>query len=204
MNRIADLCGRSTAGPPDAGLLRPPKDLLAHPQHEQEKQEQPRCSIFGSSEDAPGELSVNGDDGGTTTKSSSRVPLLSADSGDAPPTNAEHVAGIPADNGNNQVLILLDMNGTLLFRAKKPLRVSTKFREGWGLEQQGEEEVYKPAFVHGEPDPLQYYMRPGAVELVRAMGRHPRVQLAFYTSMRGANALPAARFLMHGDGGGDR
>jgi len=30
------------------------------------------------------------------------------------------------------------------------------------------------------------------------MDRHPRVRLAFYTSMRGANALPAARFLMGG------
>ncbi|CAM9832519.1 unnamed protein product, partial [Laminaria digitata] len=51
-------------------------------------------------------------------------------------------------------------------------------------------------FVHGNPVPLQYYMRPGARELVAEMVRHPRVRLAFYTSMRGVNALPAANFLM--------
>lgn len=93
------------------------------------------------------------------------------------------------------------MNGTLLFRAKEALRFST---EGGGGGSKQEEEVVKPAFVHGEPEPLQYYMRPGAAELVAAMDRHPRVQLAFYTSMRGVNALPAARFLMYGDDDGDR
>ena len=89
------------------------------------------------------------------------------------------------------MLVLLDMNGTLLYRAKKPLPVP----EGGG----GGGAAGTVSFVHGNPVPLQYYMRPGAAELVAAMARHPRVRLAFYTSMRGVNALPAANFLMPED-----
>lgn len=103
-------------------------------------------------------------------------------------TNGHRVAG--GGGSNDPVLVLLDMNGTLLYRAKKPLPVP----EGGGGGAAG-----TASFVHGDPVPLQYYMRPGAAELVAAMARHPRARLAFYTSMRGVNALPAANFLMPED-----
>lgn len=167
--------------------------------------------MVGNGEGGSGAVRVNGDGGlaatpTTATSTTTRDSSLSAVWDDAPLANAQHT-----ENRINQVLVLLDMNGTLLFRAKKTLRVSKNggaggeggARGGEGSEQEEEgQEVITPAFVHGEPVPLQYYMRPGAAELVAAMDRHPRVQLAFYTSMRGANALPAARFLMHGGGGG--
>lgn len=118
------------------------------------------------------------------------------------PTNGHRVAGAGTSNG--PVLVLLDMNGTLLYRAKKPLRIPEggdggggggggRGGDGGGGGGGGAGTV---AFVHGNPVPLQYYMRPGAGELVAEMVRHPRVRLAFYTSMRGVNALPAASFLM--------
>lgn len=88
----------------------------------------------------------------------------------------------------SQVLILFDMNGTLLYRAKRPLQLPA-----------GQNESPEPAFVHGDPDPFQYFMRPGARELVGSIARHPRACVAFYTSMRGVNALPAALFLMPED-----
>lgn len=99
-------------------------------------------------------------------------------------------------SAKHPVLVLVDMNGTLLYRAKRPLQVEATDGEKSGG-------VYAPAFVHGDPLPLQYYMRPGARDFVAAMATHPRVRLAFYTSMRGSNALPAARFLMPDTDGGD-
>ena len=94
------------------------------------------------------------------------------------------------------MLVLLDMNGTLLYRAKKPLRTP----KSGGIDGRGGGGgAGTVAFVHGDPVPLEYYMRPGAAELVAAMVRHPRVRLAFYTSMRAVNALPAASFLMPKD-----
>lgn len=88
----------------------------------------------------------------------------------------------------DRVLVLFDMNGTLLYRAKRPLPLP----EGWSDPPQ-------PAFEHGDPDPFQYFFRPGARELVGAVSRHRRACVAFYTSMRGVNALPAALFLMPED-----
>lgn len=155
LDRVARFCdsdrnGSGSGGgndPPSADLLRPPSDLLAHPQHHEQQQ-------HGS----------NLDNGRATRGSSS-------------------------SGNDNRVLVLLDMNGTLLYRSKTRLaKVSGDGDDGSG----------GAAFVHGDPDPLHYYIRPGAAELVAALASHPRVRLAFYTSMRGVNALPAARYLMYG------
>ncbi|CAM9412554.1 unnamed protein product, partial [Hapterophycus canaliculatus] len=154
LDRVARFCdndsnssGNSGATvPPSADILRPPSDLLVHPQHEEQQ--------HGS--------------------------------------NLENDRAAHSSNGSdndNRVLVLLDMNGTLLYRARKPLVNDSS---------DGEDCSGGAAFVHGDPDPMHYYMRPGASELVAALAAHPRVQLGFYTSMRGVNALPAARFLMHG------
>lgn len=98
----------------------------------------------------------------------------------------------PPSSSEDPVLVLVDMNGTLLYRAKKPLM----------LPSVGNGQAGSVAFVHGDPVPLQYYMRPGAADFVAAMVQHPRARLAFYTSMRGVNAIPAARFLLPGDDDG--
>lgn len=68
------------------------------------------------------------------------------------------------------ILILLDMNGTLLLRLKGKLA---------GL---------RPDLTHAG---LNYYFRAGVCDLVSMLLDHPRVVLAFYTSMRESNALPA-------------
>ncbi|CAM9279330.1 unnamed protein product [Choristocarpus tenellus] len=70
------------------------------------------------------------------------------------------------------------MNGTLLYRAKGTL-------EGPSAPPH--------SFQHAD---LFYYFRPGAKDLVQAILAHPRARLAFYTSMRGSNALPAAQYLL--------
>lgn len=88
----------------------------------------------------------------------------------------------------SRVLILLDMNGTLLYRHKRPQPILL-----------GKNTHAEPAFVHGHPDPFHYFMRPGSREFVEAIARHPRARVAFYTSMRLENALPAARSLMSED-----
>lgn len=109
-----------------------------------------------------------------------------------PDDNGGDVLRVPAHHppDAHPVLVLLDMNGTLLYRAKKPLPIIVPDDDGRDT---------APAFIHGDPLPLHYYMRPGAKEFVAAMVRHPRVCLAFYTSMRGVNAIPAAQFLMPDD-----
>lgn len=168
LDRLAGLCGADAAAPPTADLLRPPTDLLAHPEPV-------------STTDASGSGTSSGNGSGPGVQVGGEGVATAAD--------------VDLPSRRNQVLILLDMNGTLLYRAKKPLRAACGGgpEAGAAAAAKVEEGV---AFVHGDPDPFRYYMRPGAAELVAAMHRHPRVQLAFYTSMRGINALPAARFLM--------
>lgn len=175
LDGLVSLCN-DTAGRCPAGSLvdPPPPGLLVRG---------PPCSIISEGSADPSAKAGQGGVGHST----------SGDSGC--PTNGRRAARGGASN--DPVLVLLDMNGTLLYRAKKPLRVPQGAggdgRDGRGGGGGGAGTV---AFVHGDPVPLQYYMRPGAAELVAAMARHPRVRLAFYTSMRGVNALPAASFLM--------
>lgn len=198
---MAGLCGAEAAGPPTADLLRPPTDLLAHPQQQQRRP--------GSATDGDGSGSSNGigssnggsNGGSNGTSNSTSGPDVPANGGGPPAgLNLPSPAGIDLPSKGNQVLVLLDMNGTLLYRAKKPLRAAAS---GDGSEAAAAVATAAAvSFVHGDPVPLQYYMRPGAAQLVAAMHRHSRVRLAFYTSMRGVNALPAARFLMPGDGHG--
>eukprot|EP00752_Nemacystus_decipiens_P005334 g4838.t1 len=186
LDRLAGLCGAEADSPPTADLLRPPTDLLAHPQQHPQKQE-----------GEPGSTTTDGVSADVGSGSGSG-PSKPADGGSAA-AGAGAAAGVDAPSNTNLVLVLLDMNGTLLYRAKKPLRAAS----GGGPEAAAAAAATVEAgvaFVHGHPDPFQYYMRPGAAELVAAMHRHPRVRLAFYTSMRGVNALPAARFLMPDDG----
>eukprot|EP00903_Cladosiphon_okamuranus_P020304 g18631.t2 len=182
LDRLAGLCGAEAPAPPTADLLRPPTDLLAHPQHHQ----------------APGPTSTTTVDDESWTSKDGGGPGVLETSG----ANATATVDLDSPSESDQVLVLLDMNGTLLYRAKKPLRPAAAAC-GDGSEVEVEAAAAKVAtaasFVHGDPDPFQYYMRPGAGELVAAMHRHPRVRLAFYTSMRGVNALPAARFLMPDD-----
>ncbi|CBJ28121.1 expressed unknown protein [Ectocarpus siliculosus] len=178
LNRIVGLC--DDAGPPVADLIRPPTNLLAHP-----RRHRGPGSITDTAEPLAADSPAAGC-GGVTSHSS--------DSNGAVPPRDGNDTDLPLKT--KQVLILLDMNGTLLYRAKKPLRVSN---DGGGGGGGGDSKWGAPAFVHGENVPLHYYMRPGAAELVAALEAHPRTRLAFYTSMRGVNALPAARFLMPGD-----
>jgi len=72
---------------------------------------------------------------------------------------------------DSPILILLDMNGTLLLRLKGKLA-------GSGASD----------FTHAG---LHYYLRSGVTELVSMLIRHPRARVAFYTSMRESNAKPA-------------
>ena len=85
-------------------------------------------------------------------------------------------------NGGGKLLVLLDMNGTLLHRTKS-----------------------RPQHIRLAPDlalprtadsPARcYYMRPQAQWFVQALMAMPRVRLAFCTSMFGRNAHPAVEYL---------
>lgn len=109
----------------------------------------------------------------TSPENTSRVPP--DDTGTCTERSQSDLGG----GGQDPVLILSDMNGTLLYRAKPHV----SFPPGaW-------------SFTAGDPKPLQYCIRPGASDLVGDLQRHPRARFAFYTSMRKVNALPAARFL---------
>ncbi len=90
------------------------------------------------------------------------------------------------DSTNKKILVLLDMNGTLLLRSDKRVmaRKNNKpidflFRQRSGKKQ-------------------YYYLRDGAVELIswlmyqRSLGT---LDAAFYTSMRMENAVPVAAHL---------
>ncbi|CAM9911655.1 unnamed protein product [Ectocarpus sp. 4 AP-2014] len=179
LDRVAGLCDTSSAaGPPAADLIRPPTNLLAHPQRHRGP-----GSIANTAEPLAADRPAVGCGGVTGHSSDSNGAVSPRDRHD-----------MDVRSKNKQILILLDMNGTLLHRAKKALRVSNDGGGGGGDSTWG-----APAFVHGENVPLHYYMRPGAAELVAALEAHPRARLAFYTSMRGVNALPAARFLMPDD-----
>ncbi|CAM9687065.1 unnamed protein product [Chrysoparadoxa australica] len=74
------------------------------------------------------------------------------------------------------LLVLLDMNGTILRRAKSDLIGGRK-----------------PDLLHNS---IRYYMRPHAITLVDLLRSHPRARLGFYTSMRRENALPAVTWLL--------
>lgn len=127
---------------------------------------------------------------GTTAEPSPEIAMISP----PPPCRSDHLDNSARASASTdvdivgKVLILFDMNGTLLYRAKRPLQLPA-----------GQNNPPEPAFTHGDPDPFQYFMRPGARELIKSIARHPRTRMAFYTSMRGVNALPAALFLMPGD-----
>ena len=92
---------------------------------------------------------------------------------------------VPIRQGN-PVLVLADMNGTLVHRSKTRLNCRTE-----------------PAC---EANKTFYYARPGAKDLIQFLlhaartteeGRR-RVVFAFYTSMREANARPIADYLTGG------
>ena len=182
MDGLISLCNDTANRCPSGFLLDPPS---------------PPPSLVEREPPCPGDP-VEG--GGEPSADAEQNSLgCSAGSGSCAPTNGHPVAQGDALKG--PVLVLLDMNGTLLYRAKKPLPVSKGGGDngGGGGGSGGGGGAGTVAFVHGDPVPLQYYMRPGAAELVAEMSRHPRVHLAFYTSMRGVNALPAATFLMPED-----
>ncbi|CAM9392793.1 unnamed protein product [Discosporangium mesarthrocarpum] len=86
-------------------------------------------------------------------------------------------SGASNDRVKPPILLLLDMNGTLLYRSKSLIEGPS---------------VPPPSLLHGD---LFYYFRPWASELVRFALGHPRVRVAFYTSMRGSNAMPAVQYL---------
>jgi hypothetical protein len=94
-----------------------------------------------------------------------------------PPPPPRRPQSPTTSNGQKKVLVLLDMNGTLLLRLKGRLGKAP------------------PTFQHAG---LNYYLRAGVVELVQMLRQHPRCTLAFYTSMRESNALPA---VLHITGG---
>jgi hypothetical protein len=79
-----------------------------------------------------------------------------------------------------RILVLFDMNGTLLVRSKS-----------------------KSAFGSRLPDlkvdSTYYFVRPGAKELVRLVRSMECVDFGFYTSMMMRNALPAALFFQDDD-----
>ena len=83
-----------------------------------------------------------------------------------------------------KLLVLLDMNGTLLYRAKSRLPKLVP-----DLAPSG---VRKSALPGAK---YFYYVRPQARWFVRALMAMPRVRLAFCTSMQGANARPAVEYL---------
>ena len=122
--------------------------------------------------------SFGGDDGGAGAALLSM--LQTASLGDEPSDASEPVTTSKKKKKKKKkagFLVLLDMNGTLLLRLKGRL---------------GEE---PPNFHHAG---LNYFLRDGVVELVQALRAHPRCTLAFYTSMRESNALPA---VLHITGG---
>ena len=71
---------------------------------------------------------------------------------------------------NPNLLVLIDMNGTLLLREKKCLPGRA------------------PDFIHAKK---YYYMRPGAKDFVKEIIAMPGIRFAFYTSMLETNAKPA-------------
>jgi hypothetical protein len=75
-----------------------------------------------------------------------------------------------------KMLVLFDMNGTLLVRSKK--------RGVFGIRD--------PDLV---VDRTYYFVRPGAKELIeQLLTYHDVIDIGFYTSMKMRNALPAAKF----------
>lgn len=77
------------------------------------------------------------------------------------------------------LLVLVDMNGTLLVRTERVVP--------------GHEPVFR---VKMGSKTRKYYLRPHAQEMLTNLLNHPRVRLAFYTSMRRENAQPAIRALV--------
>jgi len=100
------------------------------------------------------------------------------DGGDIAPAESAPIPSMP------RILVLFDMNGTLLVRSKS-----------------------KSAFGSRLPDlkvdSTYYFVRPGAKELVRLVRRMECVDFGFYTSMMMQNALPAALFFQDEEEGGD-
>ena len=86
---------------------------------------------------------------------------------------AESDAARGGGGAPHPLLVLLDMNGTLLVRAKARVARDADL-------------------VHAK---LHYYVRPGCRELVAALRGAPGVRLAFYTSMQRRNAAPILELL---------
>jgi hypothetical protein len=73
----------------------------------------------------------------------------------------------------NQILVLLDIGGSILYRHKETKKVS-------GIEREPDFMVRKH----------YHYFRPHFQEFIGTLLEHPRVRLAFYTSITKKNALP--------------
>lgn len=84
----------------------------------------------------------------------------------------------------DRILVLLDMNGTCLFRSRTLLasRQPPAFKHNVGRDS--------TTYL------LHYYMRPNAGDLLTFLLTHPKVVFAFYTSMKYESALPAVNFLL--------
>ena len=99
-------------------------------------------------------------------------------------TDSCGVAVLGCSLGMAKLLVLLDMNGTLLYRAKSRLPKLTP-----DLAPSGARKSPLPGVKYF------YYVRPQAQWFVQALMAMPRVRLAFCTSMQGANARPAVDYL---------
>jgi hypothetical protein len=80
-------------------------------------------------------------------------------------------------------LVLLDMNGTLLYREKHQLRPNSGRRPDIAPTE------CNPGVKH------YYYIRPGAQDLVKMLIGCPNATVGFYTSMQGTNASPGVEFI---------
>ena len=86
-----------------------------------------------------------------------------------PPPPPRRPQSPTTSNGQKKVLVLLDMNGTLLLRLKGRLGKAP------------------PTFQHAG---LNYYLRGGVVELVQMLRQHPRCRSPS-TEHAGSQPLPA-------------
>ncbi len=78
----------------------------------------------------------------------------------------------------SRLLVLVDMNGTTILRTQAPIP------------------DIAPCFtIRLKGQNMYYYMRPYAFEMLQALRQHPRCEVAFFTSMRKCNAVPAMHAL---------
>jgi hypothetical protein len=81
------------------------------------------------------------------------------------------------------LLVLLDMNGTLLYRAKHNLHARIP------------DQAPTPPRIDDAKVQYWYYVRPGTQKMVRSLAKLRGVTVAFYTSMQGRNAEPAVKYI---------